>query len=119
MAARIHFIVASTALLALSNLAQANCSPSLSEHISSVQRIVASARPDKPGQVRVVASDGLVFTSAEAHWMNAQLRLVQKSCAQGDEAAAEKTLLYVNILLIPPNPPSQQTTSASPPPQPT
>jgi hypothetical protein len=99
MAARIHFIVASTALLALSNLAQANCSPSLSEHISSVQRIVNSVRPDKPGQVRVVASDGSVFTSAEAHWMNAHLRLVQKSCAQGDEAAADTALRDVDSLL--------------------
>jgi hypothetical protein len=99
MAARIHFIVASTAILALSNLAQANCSPTLTEHISSVQRIVDSVRPDKPGQVRVVASDGSVFTSAEAHWMNAQLRLVQKNCAQRDEAAADKALREVNNFL--------------------
>jgi hypothetical protein len=99
MAAHIHFIVASTAILALSNLAQANCSPTLTEHISSVQRIVDSVRPDKPGQVRVVASDGSVFTSAEAHWMNAQLRLVQKNCAQRDEAAADKALHEVNNLL--------------------
>src|SRR3979490_660332 len=99
MAARIHFIVASTAILALSNLAQANCSPTLTEHISSVQRIVDSVRPDKPGQVRVVASDGSVFTSAEAHWMTAQLRLVQKNCAQRDEAAADKALREVNNLL--------------------
>ena len=100
MALRIHFIVASSALLALSNLAQANCSSTLTEHISSVQRIVDSARPDKPGQARVVASDGLVFTSAEAHWMNAQLRLVQKNCAQGDEAAADKALRDLSSLLI-------------------
>lgn len=100
MAASIHSIVASTALLALSNLAQANCSPTLTEHFSSVQRIVDSVRPDKPGQLRVVASDGSVFTSAEAHWMNAQLRLVQKECAQGDEAAADKALRELNTLLI-------------------
>jgi hypothetical protein len=99
MALCTHFIVAASALLAFSNLAQANCSPTLTKHISSVQRIVDSARPDKPGQVRVVASDGLVFTSAEAHWMNAQLRLVQKSCAQGDEAAADKALRDVDSLL--------------------
>jgi hypothetical protein len=92
-------IVASTALLALSNLAQANCSPTLTEHFSSVQRIVDSVRPDKPGQLRVVASDGSVFTSAEAHWMNAQLRLVLKDCAQGDETAANKALSEVNNLL--------------------
>lgn len=98
MAARIRSIVVSTVLLALSNLAQATCSATLTEHFSSVQRIVDSVRPDKPGQLRVVASDGLVFTSAEAHWMNAQLRLVQKDCARGDEAAAEKALREVNNL---------------------
>jgi hypothetical protein len=99
MAARIHSIVASTALLALSNLAQANCSSTLTEHFSSVQRIVDSLRLDKPGQLRVVASDGLVFTSAEAHWMNAQLRLVQKNCAQDNEAAADKALREINNIL--------------------
>jgi hypothetical protein len=99
MAARIHSVVASTAFLALSNLAQATCSPTLTEHFSSVLRIVDSVRLEKPGQLRVVASDGLVFTSAEAHWMNAQLRLVQKDCARGDEPAAEKALREVNNLL--------------------
>ena len=99
MAARIHSIVASTALLALSNLAQANCSPALTEHFSSAQRIVDSVRPDKPGQMRVVASDGSVFTGAEARWMNAQLSLVQKECAQGDEAAADTALRGLNTFL--------------------
>src|ERR1700704_1418827 len=101
MPARIHSVVAfaSAGFLALSNLAQATCSPTLIEHFSSVQRIVDSVRPDKPGQVRVVASDGLVFTSAEAHWMNAQMRLVQKNCVQGDEAAAENALREVNNVL--------------------
>jgi hypothetical protein len=99
MATGIHSIVASTALLALSNLAQANCSPTFTEHLSSVQRTVDSVRPDKPGQLRVVGSDGLVFTSAEAHWMSAQLRLAQKNCVQGDEAAAAKALREVNNLL--------------------
>ena len=98
MAARIS-IVASTALLALSNLAQANCSPTLTEHFSSAQRIVDSVRPDKPGQMRVVASDGSVFTGAEARWMNAQLSLVQKECAQGDEAAADAALRGLNDFL--------------------
>ncbi len=99
MAAGIRSIVASTALLALSNLGQANCSAALTEHLSSVQRIVDSVRPDKPAQFRVVGSDGLVFTSAEAHWMSAQLRLAQKNCVQGDDATAEKALREVNNLL--------------------
>lgn len=99
MAARIHSIVASTALLALSSLAHASCSPTLTEHFSSVQLIVDSLRPDKPGQMRVVASDGSVFTSGEAHWMKAQLRFVRKNCIHGDEATAAKALLEVNSLL--------------------
>jgi hypothetical protein len=99
MAARIHSVVASTVVLTLSNLAQANCGPKLADHLSSVQRIVDSVRPDKPGQLRVVASDGMVFTSTEAHWMSEQLRVVHKSCTQGDEAAAEKALREVDRLL--------------------
>jgi len=99
VAARIVLIVASIALLTLSNLARANCAPALTEHFSRVQRVVDSARPDKPGQVRVVASDGLVFTGAEAQWMHGQLRLAQKQCVQGDEAAAEKTLRGIGDLI--------------------
>ena len=99
MAARIHFIVAATAVLAMSSLAQATCTPALTEHFSSVQRVVDSVRSDKPGQLRVVATGGLVFTSAEAQWMHAQLRLAQKQCVQGDEAAAEKTLHEINGLI--------------------
>ncbi|HZE44233.1 MAG TPA: hypothetical protein VE058_10640 [Steroidobacteraceae bacterium] len=99
MAARILSIVASAALLALSNLAQANCSPTLTEHFSSVQRIVDSVRPDKPGQMRVIAGDGSVFTGAEAHWMKAQLLLAQKECARGDEPAADTALRGISDFL--------------------
>jgi hypothetical protein len=99
VAARIDLIVVSTALLMLSNLAQATCSSTLTERFSSLRRVVDSVRPDKPGQLRVVASDGSVFTSAEAQWMHAQLRLAQKQCVQGDEAAAGKTLRETNDLI--------------------
>jgi hypothetical protein len=75
-----------------STLSYAGCSPTLTTQFETTQRIVNSVRPDKPGQMRVSASDGSVFTGADALWMKGQLRLVQKECAQGDEAAANTTL---------------------------
>jgi hypothetical protein len=85
-------IAALMVLLTASMRSYADCSPTLITQFESTQRIVDSVRPDKPGQTRVFASDGSVFTGADALWMKGQLRLVQKECAQRDEAAANKTL---------------------------
>ena len=85
-------VVASTYLLGASTLTYASCSTTFTEQFAGADRIVDSVRPDKPGQTRVFASDGSVFTGADALWMKGQLRLVQKECAQSDEAAANKTL---------------------------
>jgi len=85
-------VAALIVLLTASMQSYAGCSPTLTTQFESAQRIVDSVRPDKPGQTRVFASDGTVFTGADALWMKGQLRLVQKECAQGDEAAADKTL---------------------------
>ncbi len=85
-------VAALIVLLSASMQSYADCSPTLTTQFESTQRIVDSVRPDKPGQTRVFASDGSVFTGADALWMKGQLRLVLKECAQGDEAAADKTL---------------------------
>jgi hypothetical protein len=85
-------VAALTVLLTASMQSYAGCSPTLTTRFENTQRIVDSVRPDKPGQTRVFASDGSVFTGADALWMKGQLRLVLKECSQGDEAAADKTL---------------------------
>jgi hypothetical protein len=85
-------VAALIVLLSASMQSYAGCSPTLTTQFESTQRIIDSVRPDKPGQTRVFASDGSVFTGAEALWMKGRLRLVQKECAQSDEAAANKTL---------------------------
>jgi hypothetical protein len=94
----IHSVVASTFLLA-STLAHANCSPTLTEQVASAARIVDSLRPDKPGQVRVSASDGSEYTAGQALWMKGQLRSVLQACEQGHETSAESTLHGVTDLL--------------------
>jgi hypothetical protein len=99
MGARIFSIITSSAILAFSNLAQATCSPILAEHIASVQRIVDSLRPDKPGQVRVFASDGAEYTAGNVLWMKGQLHAVEHACAQGDEISAASSLRGVSGLL--------------------
>lgn len=98
MITTIRSIAASTFLLA-STLAHANCSPTLAEQVASAERIVDSLRADKPGQVRVLASDGSEFTAGEARWMKGQLRSVLKDCEQGHETAAASTLHGVTDLL--------------------
>ena len=92
-------LVASICLLAVSTLSHASCNPVLAEQLASAQRIVDSLRPDKPGQARVVASDGSEYTAAQALWMKGQVRSVLRACAQGDETSATSTLHGVVDLL--------------------
>jgi hypothetical protein len=98
MTTTIKSVVASTFLLA-STLAHANCSPAFTEQFASAARIVDSLRPDKPGQIRVSASDGSEYTAGQALWMKGQLRSVLQACKQGDETAAASTLHGVTDLL--------------------
>ena len=92
-------VVASTCLLASSPLTHANCSTAFTEKLASTERIVDSLRPDKPGQIRVFASDGSEFTAGQAIWMKGQLRSVLHACAQGDEVSAASSLHGVTDLL--------------------
>ena len=92
-------IVASTYLLASPTLTYANCSTTFTEKFAGAERIVDSLRPDKPGQMRVIASDGSEFTAGQALWMKGQLRSALQACAQGDETSATSTLHGVVDLL--------------------
>jgi hypothetical protein len=92
-------IVASTYLLASPTLTYANCSTTFTGQFAGAERIVDSLRPDKPGQMRVFASDGSEFTAGQALWMKGQLRSVLQACVQGDEVSAASSLHGVTDLL--------------------
>ena len=85
-------VVASTYLLASSTPAHANCSSALSDNFAGAERIVDLLRPDKPGQIRVFASDGSEFTAGQALWMKGQLRSALQACVQYDDASAGSSL---------------------------
>jgi len=91
-------VVASTYFLA-STLTYANCSTTLTEKFAGAERIIDSLRPDKPGQMRVFASDGSEFTACQALWMKGQLRSVLQACVQGDEVSAASSLHGIIDLL--------------------
>ena len=84
------------AAIALPLLAYADCSTRLTESIIGAERIVDSLRPEKSGQSRVFAVDGSEYTAGQATWMRAQLNLVRRACARGDEHAAS---VYLQGLL--------------------
>jgi hypothetical protein len=92
-------VVATTYLLAAAPLTYASCSPTLTEQLAGADRVVDSLRPDKPGQMRVFASDGSEFTAGQALWMKGQLRSVLQACVQGDEVSAASSLQGVTDLL--------------------
>jgi hypothetical protein len=94
-----YSILGSLYVMASSAPAHAGCSPPLNTEIASVERVVASLRPDKPGQMRVTAADGSEFTAGQAQWMKGQLRGIDRSCAQGDEATAVATLRTLQGML--------------------
>jgi hypothetical protein len=75
------------------------CDAKLTSALEECERIVGSLRPDKAGQMRVFASDGSEFTAGEAQWMKGQLRLVSRSCADGDVQQASEHLAQVQQLL--------------------
>jgi hypothetical protein len=92
-------VIASTCLLASSTLTYASCTTTFTEKFAGAERIVDSLRPDKPGQMRVIASDGSEFTAGQALWMKGQLRSALQACAQGDEDSAASSLHGVTDLL--------------------
>jgi hypothetical protein len=75
------------------------CDGQLTASLQQAQHIVGSLHPDKPGQMRVFASDGSEFTAGQTQWMKGQLNRVSGACAQGDAADAGERLAKVQELL--------------------
>ncbi len=97
-------VLAGTAalLIATGGHAAIGCDAAETEQYRHVERIVASLRPEKPGQMRVFAADGSEFNAGQASWMKARLRKYAQLCAQGspeDLAEAAKILAEVQDLL--------------------
>jgi hypothetical protein len=65
----------------------------------SAERSIDSLRPDKPGQMRVFASDGSEYTAGQALWTKGQLRFTLQGCAHGDAASAASRTKEVMELL--------------------
>ena len=97
--AAVLYVTGSTVMLGSAPAALADCSPSLTEQIAGVERIVESLRPDKAGQMRVFAVDGSEFTSGQAQWMKGRLRGILRDCTKGDEKSAAAQLRGVQELL--------------------
>ena len=97
-------VLAGTAalLIATAGHAAIGCDAAATDQYHHVERIVASLRPEKPGQMRVFAADGSEFNAGQASWMKARLRKYAQLCAHGspeDLAQAAKILAEVQDLL--------------------
>ena len=68
--------------------AESSCSATLLKSYDQAQVVVSSLHADKPGQMRVQASDGSVYTAGEAQWLKGQLRQVALDCQQGSPDSA-------------------------------
>jgi hypothetical protein len=79
--------------------ADSGCAGPLMREFHESERIVDSLRPDKPGQVRVYASDGSQFTAGQSQWLRGQLNEVGRACVQGDSAAAARLLAEVQQVI--------------------
>jgi hypothetical protein len=79
--------------------ADASCDPAQLEGLQRSERIVASLRPDKPGQARVFAIDGSEFTAGQSAWMRGQLSRSKRACARGEAAEAAALLAELQELI--------------------
>jgi hypothetical protein len=78
------------------------CNGSVAQSYQESARVIASLRPDKPGQMRVFAVDGSEFTAGQAQWLRGQLRRAERLCAStnaADQAEAERVLAGVRELI--------------------
>jgi hypothetical protein len=76
-----------------------SCDAGFNQQYHDSLRIVDSLRLDKPGQMRVFASDGSEFTGGQTLWMRGQLRHVDRACAGGDQVGAARLLRGVQELV--------------------
>lgn len=99
MSKKILIALAAACLAASVGFANESCDPSFNQQYHDYLRIVDSLRLDKPGQMRVCASEGSEFTGSEALWMRGQLRQVDRACAHGDQVVAARRLRGVQELV--------------------
>lgn len=94
-------VISAAVALAAASLAyaDASCDPAQVEAFQRSERIVASLRPDKPGQARVFAIDGSEFTAGQSAWMRGQLNKSSRACARGDDAEVARLLAGVQQLI--------------------
>jgi hypothetical protein len=89
----LRVVISSAVLLGASvGYADASCAPAQLEALQKSERIVASLRPDKPGQARVFAIDGSEFTAGQSAWMRGQLSKSSRACARGEDSQAAAVL---------------------------
>jgi hypothetical protein len=91
--------MAAAYLAASACYADSECDAALTRQYRNCARIVDSLRPDKAGQARVFALDGSEFTAGQALWMRGQLRRVDRACAHGDQAEAERVLAELSEVI--------------------
>jgi hypothetical protein len=96
---KILLTLAAGCLAASIGFAHESCDPGFNQQYHDCLRIVNSLRLDKPGQMRVFASDGSEFTGGQALWMRGQLRQVDRACAGGDQVGAARLLRGVQELV--------------------
>ena len=60
---------------------------------------VNGLRSEKPGQMRVVATDGAVYTAGEVRWLQGRLRDVARACAVGLTDVATSRLNELEVAL--------------------
>lgn len=82
------------ALLGVASAVQASagCGPALSHSYEEVQAVIDSLHADKPGQMRVQAKDGSIYTGGEARWLKGQLQDMRAACERGQPDVAERHL---------------------------
>jgi hypothetical protein len=94
-------LIAMGTLLASNTYAATNAvnDDGLTSSLHECERIVGSLHPDRPGQMRVFASDGSEFTAGQVQWMKGQLRLIAEARVDANAADASRRLAEVRQLL--------------------
>jgi len=88
-------------LLSVGTAARASdsCGPPLTNAYEQARAVIGSLRADKPGQMRVLADDGSVYTSGQAQWLRGQLHDVLIACERGQFEAAKRGLSGIHSAL--------------------
>lgn len=92
-------LILSVGLLSAQTARGDGCDATLMHTYSRARLYVSALHLDKPGQVRVAASDGAVYTAGEVFWLKGQLRGVAKACSAGHSEIAATRLSDIESTL--------------------